>query len=127
MKRVDGESVAWSKAAVNEKGWFVDPALRGGWAYVAVTRDAPGTFLLHAAGHSIVRVNGTPRMGDPYGFGMHALPVRLKKGVNHLLFQVGRGRLRVRLESVADRSQSASETSAFFSTSATGLRPISAR
>ena len=54
-------------------------------------------MMLEAAGHGLVYADGEPRAGDPYSTGYVQLPVRVKKGSNALLFQVGRGRLKARL------------------------------
>ena len=54
-------------------------------------------MMLEAAGHGMVYADGEPRAGDPYSTGYVQLPVRVRKGSNTLLFQVGRGRLKARL------------------------------
>src|SRR5262249_35462353 len=50
-----------------------------------------------ASGHSMVYVNGEPRMGDPYQTGYVRIPVLLRAGTNGLLFQASRGRLKATL------------------------------
>lgn len=75
-----------------------DGAFRvGGYAYFGVPCDADRVYILEAAGHSMVYVNGEPRVGDPYSNGTAHVPVLLHRGDNDLLFLGGRGQLRVRL------------------------------
>jgi len=57
-------------------------------------------MLLDAAGDSLVYVNGALRAGDPYSYGYLKLPVFLHHGQNTLLFVVGRGQLKAKLEPV---------------------------
>src|SRR5262249_33236281 len=54
-------------------------------------------WLLEAAGHGLVYVNGEPRTGDIYSSGIVSLPVALHCGGNHFLFQGGRGTVRIEL------------------------------
>ena len=92
-----GEARVWSKVEANAEGAFSGRAFRGGFAYASVPSDSDRVMVLEAAGHSYVYVNGEPRGGDPYSFGVSKHPVKLKKGENGLLFSVGRGTLRARL------------------------------
>ena len=98
----DGTSKAWTAAKANDQGWFTQPALGGGYAYVSVEMLHERVMLLEAAGHSMVYVNGQPRAGDPYNTGFVRLPVPLKPGANDLLFRCSRGRLKIRLRAVDD-------------------------
>jgi len=93
----DGSSQTWERAGADEEGWIKHQALRGGYAYVLVERQSEQVMLLDASGHSMVYVNGEPRVGDPYRTNWTRLPVLLKAGANHLLFQCGRGAFRARL------------------------------
>ena len=76
----------------------------GGYAYdksyLSARLNQRVMFLLEAAGHSMVYVNGVPRTGDPYSTGWTRLPVKLHSGNNDLLFLCGRGSLRVKLTDV---------------------------
>jgi dienelactone hydrolase len=85
----------WESLAAGADGGFRGRALVGGWAYAVVPSPDDVIAILQAAGHSGVRVNGEPRVGDVYGNGTVRLPIALRKGDNHLLFQGGRGSLRV--------------------------------
>ncbi len=93
----EGGSRTWEAARAGEDGWLEHSALRGGYACWAVALPAGGVRILEASGHAMVYVNGEPRAGDPYSTGIVRLPVLLRRGENHLLFQGGRGRLRARL------------------------------
>jgi dienelactone hydrolase len=93
----DGQARRWEKATPDEDGWLNHAALRGGYAFATVERDEPGILLLEASGHSMVYVNGEPRVGDPYAYGWAQLPFKAVKGTNTLLFRCGRGRVRARL------------------------------
>lgn len=93
----DGSSKTWQRAKVGGDGTLVHDALRDGYAYASVECDSAGVWLLEAAGHGLVYVNGVLRTGDPYSLGFLRLPVRLERGVNHFLFQGSRGKLRARL------------------------------
>lgn len=92
-----GRSVSWQKVRANQSGWIESEALVGGYAFATVSRQSESVMLLEAAGHTTVIVNGEPRVGDPYESGYVRLPVLLRKGVNELLFVVGRGRFRAKL------------------------------
>lgn len=96
----NGQTRQWKAIDANKDGWFQDSALSGGYVSATVDCDKETVMALDATGHSMVYVNGEPRGGDVYAFGYWQLPVSLKKGRNHLLFAVGRGRLKARLTRV---------------------------
>lgn len=88
---------SWEVLPAGDDGVFRGRALVGGWAYAIVPSAQDNIAVLHAAGHSNVRVNGEPRVGDVYSYGYVHLPIALKAGDNHLLFQAGRGSLQLSL------------------------------
>ncbi|MGD8395711.1 MAG: prolyl oligopeptidase family serine peptidase, partial [Candidatus Eiseniibacteriota bacterium] len=88
----------WSERTADAEGWISDPELAGGYLFARVTCARAGVYLLDAAGHRWVRVNGVPRVGDVYRRGTLRLPVRLRQGTNELLFRQGWGAIRARLE-----------------------------
>jgi predicted esterase len=92
-----GRAAHWEPVKAGADGWIANPAQRGG--YFATTVDSAGTavMMLEASGHAKVYVDGEPRVGDPYANGFMQLPVRLHKGPNPFLFQMGQGRLKARL------------------------------
>lgn len=95
----------WEEVKANEKGEFGGEG--GGWvrggagSYVLciVEAEEPRVMVLTGIGHSMVYVNGEPRVGDPYMHGYVRIPVALKKGRNQLLFaHAGRGMFKAKLE-----------------------------
>jgi len=88
----------WAELTPDGDGWFSGPALVGGYAIARVTLPDDRIVILSAAGHSMVYVNGEPRMGDPYANDTARLPVLMREGENQLLFAGGRGRIRARFE-----------------------------
>ncbi|MHC4990023.1 MAG: carboxylesterase family protein, partial [Planctomycetota bacterium] len=99
----DGEERVWRTATAGDDGWIADRALRGGYAHFTVEVPQRRVALLEARGHSMVYVNGEPRVGDPYNTGFVRLPILLEPGVNSLLFQVSRGRVQARLAEPTSR------------------------
>jgi hypothetical protein len=93
----DGSTRAWESLEAGEDGTFSGRAFAGGYAFVSVPSETERVMILDASGHGMVYVNGEPRVGDPYGHGYVRVPVALKAGDNGLLFQGGRGPLRVKL------------------------------
>ncbi len=92
-----GEARAWTALKAGEDGTISQQSFGSGYAYFEVKREKPEIALLEASGHGMVYVNGEPRAGDPYGYGWHRLPVKLRAGVNEFLFAAGRGQLRAKL------------------------------
>jgi|694.fasta_scaffold03018_17 dienelactone hydrolase len=88
----------WKKIKADEQGNFTGRELFGSWLACYVDSPNDSVWLLDAQGHSSVRINGTPRVGDVYSNGSVELPVSLKKGRNLLLFSSGRGRINARLK-----------------------------
>ena len=93
----DGTTRAWGVIDADDNGWMTHAALRGGYASAEVNATSDGIVVLEAQGHRTAYMNGEPRVGDPYSTGWLMLPVALQEGANHLLFAVGRGRLRAQL------------------------------
>lgn len=109
----DGQSVAfpngkistWKRLAAGGDGRIQSEALQGGYAYASVRLAAPQTLILEAAGHSMVYVNGEPRVGDVYSFGITKIPVALHAGENQLLFLCARGSVSAKLTPVRAKAQ----------------------
>ncbi|MBC7525930.1 MAG: prolyl oligopeptidase family serine peptidase [Chthonomonadaceae bacterium] len=93
----DGKTRLWKSLSADKDGVFQDAALNGGYVAMSVSVASPQFMILEATGHTMVYVNGEPRIGDPYSTSYVRLPVTLKAGKNELLFSVGRGRLQARL------------------------------
>ena len=85
----DDKTRTWIAVPVKD-GALKHQALAGGYALFTVAAAAEQVMILEAAGHSVVLVNGAPRVGDVYQTGYVRAPVLLRKGNNELLFQVAR-------------------------------------
>lgn len=97
----DGTVRTWAsiRAEATEGGaTFSGEPLSGGYVYTTFESDADRIAMLVARGHSMVYVNGAPRVGDPYSYGWLRIPVAIRKGMNEFLFACGRGSLDARLE-----------------------------
>ena len=116
-----GEAVAdddgqkrWRAIRANNAGWFNTGRMRMttengrrrrrfdlkyGYLFATAQVAAEQVRVLDAIGHTMVYVNGRPRVGDPFPYNDTRLPVLLKAGTNELLFALGgrTGRLRARL------------------------------
>ncbi|TVQ53787.1 MAG: alpha/beta hydrolase, partial [Phycisphaerales bacterium] len=101
----DGTSARWRRVEAVKPGEFADPALRGGYALIRIKRDEPGVQVIEATGHSMMRVNGQPRVGDIYRTGMVKLPVELKAGVNDILVHCVRGEFEFQLRPARGRAE----------------------
>ncbi len=85
------EKKKWELVSAAEDGSIRHPGLAGGYALWTFESSQGETMILEARGHGMVYVNGSPRPGDPYGYGFLALPVTIRKGSNEFLFFGGRG------------------------------------
>jgi predicted esterase len=101
LQAANGKTLQWQTLDAGEDGSFQHPALNGGYASMTVGSDRDRVMLLSAAGHSMVYVNGEPRVGDGYETSYVLLPILLHKGTNELLFQCTRGTLRAKLSTPA--------------------------
>ncbi len=97
VKLAGGQLKKWEPVKAGADGWFTGGALNGGYLAASFTAPEAAVMMLEAAGHGMVYAGGEPRAGDPYSTGYVHLPVRVRKGSNTLLFQVGRGKLKARL------------------------------
>ena len=100
---------AWESVTADANGWFSDSLIRGReYFYTELNEPADTVLLLDGMGHDLVYVNGVPLPGNPYShketyefwetrFDYSILPVELKRGENHLLFQCSRGRFKAEL------------------------------
>jgi len=95
-----GKTVKWKalKGSGGDKAMVVDRALSNGYVWVTHVAPESSVMILAARAHSMVLVNGEPRMGDPYANGSVSIPIRVRKGENRFLFACGRGELAARLE-----------------------------
>jgi len=98
----------WKKIHADDKGWFENDALEGGYVSFVYESNKDEVVLLAGFGHNLVYVNGELHMGNRYGykdeyetweprFDFSKIPIALKKGKNELLFQCSGGKLKVNL------------------------------
>lgn len=90
------DSVTWQPITVSENGHLQEDLRPRGYVYLTFDVEEDRVLVLNAAGFSRVFLNGQPRASDVYGHGYAHLPVRLRKGKNYFLGQVGRGRPRIK-------------------------------
>ena len=97
VNNVGGVPRSWTSMSAQEDGWISASDLRSGYAFCTYESPEEGILLLDASGHSMVYVNGVPRVGDPYRYGSTILPIRVRKGSNQFLFLCGRGGVKASL------------------------------
>lgn len=94
----DGKEHKWEAAPKpNKDGWIESDALESGYYAVKFHSDKRKIAILDPQGASMVYVNGSPVVGDPYAFGFVKTPVLLKAGDNEFLFSSGRGHVKATL------------------------------
>lgn len=87
----------WRVAQPDKDGVYRGNEFASGYAMFKVNSPREQVVTLAAKGHAMVYVNGVPRGGDVYSFGVLEHPILLKKGLNELMFATGRGELTVKL------------------------------
>ena len=108
-----GGTRRWNRVEAQDDGWVNDRVLRGGYAFSTFESDDAEVMLLDARGHSMVLVNGTPRVGDPYRYGSSILPVAIEPGTNDFLFLCARGGVKASLRPLP-RTSEGKEIGVFF-------------
>lgn len=104
----DTSKSIWKEIHTNDKDWFEDSLLLGGYAYYNYQSDEEKILILEGMSYRTVNVNGVPRIGNVYGFKddyesweppfkYSYIPVKIKKGSNHFLFQCNYGQFRATL------------------------------
>lgn len=96
--RDDPSAPRWSPVEADAAGSFPVDAFRGGYLLLEVQSPVEQVAMLECSGHTMVYVNGAPRMGDPYATGLVAIPVQLNAGRNEFLFAGGRSPITPRLK-----------------------------
>lgn len=93
-----GAEIKWRPIEVDSTNSFSGRELRSGYVYLNYRSGTEKIVLFEASGHSMVAINGLPYEGDHYDFGWNIIPLKLKKGNNIFVLQVGRfPRVRARL------------------------------
>jgi pimeloyl-ACP methyl ester carboxylesterase len=93
----NGQTRKWEPVKAGADGSFPEGVARGGYIATSISAAEDAIMILEASGHSLALVNGEPQAGDVYNYGWARQPVRLRKGPNTLLFQMGRGSFKARL------------------------------
>jgi len=98
IKNPKAAEASWTAILAGDNGSFRQGLASGALVWIEVSSAAERVMMLEATGHSMVYVNGQPRMGDPYSTGAVKLPVLMKQGTNILAFAAaGRGEMRATL------------------------------
>ena len=88
----------WSQIKADSTGVFRSPQMRSAYLYTAYEAPESETALLETTGGTRTYINGEPHEGDHYDFGYTLIPVRLKKGLNEVIYTPGRfGRVESKL------------------------------
>lgn len=114
VENVQGVSQSWNTVDAQPDGWITAPALRSGYAFCQYEAPEDEVLLLDASGHSMVYVNGVPRVGDPYRYGATVLPIELRKGTNEFLFLCGRGGVKASLRPLPEDDSGTKTLETFF-------------
>lgn len=93
-----GNNIRWRSITVDTSNTFEDRALRSSYVFLTYKSPQDQVVIFEASGHSLAIINGFPHEGDHYDFGWSLIPIKLKKGTNTFVLQVGRfPRIRARL------------------------------
>ncbi|WP_298064357.1 prolyl oligopeptidase family serine peptidase [uncultured Rikenella sp.] len=88
----------WSPITADSSGIFRSPQMRSAYLYTAYTAPQSEIALLETTGGTRTYINGEPHEGDHYDFGYTLIPVRLKEGLNEIIYTPGRfGRVESKL------------------------------
>ncbi|WP_281670767.1 prolyl oligopeptidase family serine peptidase [Rikenella microfusus] len=88
----------WSPIAADSAGTFRSPHMRSAYLYTSYESPRSEIALLETTGGTRTYINGEPHEGDHYDFGYTLIPVRLKAGLNEIVYTPGRfGRVESKL------------------------------
>lgn len=107
----DTNKAVWNEIEPDSTGWYSGRKLRRTYVYYSVNSPKEQVIILETMGNRMTYVNGEPRIGNQYQrtdtqqswepkYNYGKIPIKLKKGLNHLLFNVNRGRLKVLFHSM---------------------------
>ncbi|MCC8154893.1 MAG: prolyl oligopeptidase family serine peptidase [Tannerellaceae bacterium] len=80
----------WTSISADSSGVFRHPYLRSAYLYTAYESPVEQIALLETTGGTRTYINGFPYEGDHYDFGYTLTPVKLKKGLNEIVYTSGR-------------------------------------
>jgi len=89
-KSMDFTSKMWAPIEADEKGVFKSEQFDYGILYLEFESPREQIMIFDGSGHGKVYINGVPREGDHFGFGITKHPVKIKKGVNTFYMTGGR-------------------------------------
>ncbi|MDR3269151.1 MAG: prolyl oligopeptidase family serine peptidase [Tannerella sp.] len=88
----------WAEIEVDSTGKFQNMFLRSAYLYTAYQSPTEQYALLETTGGTRTYINGMPHEGDHYDFGYTLIPIKLKKGLNEMIYTPGRfGRVSAKL------------------------------
>lgn len=80
----------WIELQADTNDVFRSPSLRFAYLYTAYESPKEQIALLETTGGTRTYINGFPHEGDHYDFGYTLTPVKLKKGLNEIIYTPGR-------------------------------------
>ncbi len=80
----------WTELQADSNDVFRNPYLRTAYLYTAYNSPKEQIALLETTGGTRTYINGFPHEGDHYDFGYTLIPVKLKKGLNEVIYTPGR-------------------------------------
>ncbi|MBD3629244.1 prolyl oligopeptidase family serine peptidase [Cyclobacterium sp.] len=81
---------SWEPITADENGRFKHEYLAAGGLYLEYESPSDQILIFDASGHGKAYINGAPREGDHFGFGITKHPVMIKKGLNTFYLTGGR-------------------------------------
>ncbi|GHU63301.1 hypothetical protein FACS1894123_05810 [Bacteroidia bacterium] len=88
----------WAEIKVDSLNRFQNMFMRSAYLYTAYNSPQEQLALLETTGGTRTYINGMPHEGDHYDFGYTLIPVKLKKGLNEMIYTPGRfGRVAAKL------------------------------
>lgn len=80
----------WEVLDADSSGVFTSRSMRSGFLYTPYDSPRDVVALVETTGGTRTYINGVPHEGDHYDFGYSLVPVRLKKGLNQIVYTPGR-------------------------------------
>ncbi|UZR93483.1 prolyl oligopeptidase family serine peptidase [Chondrinema litorale] len=80
----------WEEITPDKKGYFNSDKYNYGGLYLEFESDKREIMILDCSGNAKAYVNGIPREGDHFDYGITKLPVQIEKGINTFYLTGGR-------------------------------------